>query len=70
MDHINSGGPPTVHTQNFYQLWKDFPVRLGTDTLSKVVQAKYERMKEQSFQAHSFPRNSSRNKQNKIVRTH
>jgi hypothetical protein len=48
MDHINSGGPPTAHTK-FLPTLDDFPVHLGTDTLSKVVQAKYERMKDQSY---------------------
>ena len=38
--------------------------------MSKVLEAKGERMSDQSKEAHSFPRKFSRNKQTEIVRIH
>jgi hypothetical protein len=56
MDHVNSGGPPTVRAQNFYQLCTislfvykiPFYTYTHTHALLKVVEAEYERMKDQS----------------------
>jgi len=76
MDH-HQLSPPTVHTQNFYQLSTIYlfvyEILFHTHQptpMSKLLETKDERMSDQSNYVQSSPRNFGRNKQTEIVRTH
>lgn len=69
--------PPTVRTHKistnsvrFPWFVYEIPFHADTRPMSKVLEAKEERMSDQSKEAHSFPRKFSRNKQTEIVRIH